>query len=166
MKSFELADTSEHISLKAAQAGARLMPPNTVFIVVRGMILAHSFPVVLAAREMAFNQDIKAVSPGPHLIGRFLAYWFVANSNRLLRKVTEATHGTQKLDMENLLGMPFGLPPLTEQEGIVARQSAIADQLKQEALSLSGLHALKFGLMDDLLTGRVRVTPLLEDAAP
>ena len=166
MKAFELSDTSEHINVGAAQSGSRLMPPKTVFIVVRGMILAHSFPVVLATRAMAFNQDIKAVSPGPRVDGRFLAHWFVANSDRFLRKVTEATHGTKKLDMENLLGMPIGLPPLAEQDRTVARQKAIDDQLEYEALSLSKLQTLKSGLMDDLLTGRVRVTPLLEAAAP
>ncbi len=166
MKAFELADTSEHISLKATSASSRLMPPDTVFIVVRGMILAHSFPVVLASRAMAFNQDVKAVSCGPHLSGRFLAHWFVANSDHFLRKVTEATHGTKKLDMENLLGMPIGVPPLSEQAEIVARQSAVADRLNQEALSLSGLNAVKSALMDDLLTGRVRVSPLLTAEHP
>lgn len=166
MKAFELNDTSEHISFGAAQSGSRLMPSETVFIVVRGMILAHSFPVVLATVAMAFNQDIKAVSPGPRIDGRFLAHWFVANSDQFLRKVTEATHGTKKLDMENLLGMPMGVPPISEQDGIVARQKSIDDRLENEALSLSKLQTLKSGLMDDLLTGRVRVTPLLEGAAP
>lgn len=165
MKAFELSDTSEHINLGAAQSGSRLMPPETVFIVVRGMILAHSFPVVLATRSMAFNQDIKAVSPGPRMDNRFLAHWFVANSDRFLRRVTEATHGTKKLDMESLLGMSIGLPPLAEQDRIVARQKAVDDLLEDEASSLSKLQTLKAGLMDDLLTGRVRVTPLLEAAA-
>lgn len=166
MKVFELSDTSEHISLGAAQSGSRLMPSETVFIVVRGMILAHSFPVMLATVAMAFNQDIKAVSPVPRMNIRFLAHWFVANSDRFLRKVTEATHGTKKLDMENLLGMPIGVPPLDEQDGIVARQKAFDDRLENEALSLSKLRILKSGLMDDILTGRVRVTPLLDESAP
>lgn len=163
MKAFELSDTSEHISFGAAQSGSRLMPPETVFIVVRGMILAHSFPVVLGTVAMAFNQDIKAVSSGPTMNSQFLAHWFVANSDLFLRKVTEATHGTKKLDMENLLGMPIGVPPIAEQDGIVARQKAIDDRLENEALSLSKFQTLKSGLMDDLLTGRVRVTPLLTE---
>lgn len=161
MKSFEMSDTSEHLSLTAAKVGSRVMPAETVFIVVRGMILAHSFPVVLASKPMAFNQDVKAVTAGQRLSGRFLAHWFVANSGYFLRKVTEATHGTKKLDMENLLGTPIGLPPLTEQIAIIERESAIDRQCKDESSYLLQLLALKAGLTDDLLTGRVRVTSLL-----
>jgi type I restriction enzyme S subunit len=161
MKSFEMSDTSERISLKAAKIGSRVMPAETVFIVVRGMILAHSFPVVLASKPMAFNQDVKAVTAGQRLSGRFLAHWFVANSGQFLRKVTEATHGTKKLDMDNLVGMPIGLPPLTEQVAIVEREAALDRQGKDESSYLRQLIALKAGLTDDLLTGRVRVTALL-----
>lgn len=165
MKSFEMSDASEHISVKAAQLGSRVMPADTVFIVVRGMILAHTFPVVLGRQPMAFNQDVKAVTAGTQLSGRFLAHWFVANSNHFLRKVTEATHGTKKLDMGGLLSMPIGVPALVEQHAIIERQAAINRQFTDESLYLAQLRALKTGLMDDLLTGRVRVTPLLAEAA-
>lgn len=162
MKSFELNDTIEHVSAAAANSGSRLMPAGTVFIVVRGMILAHSFPVVLAAGPMAFNQDVKAISAGAQLDPRFLAYWLVANTDGFLRKVTEATHGTKKLDMENLVGFPIGLPSLQEQAAITARLEAVSDKYATETEYLSQLSEMKTGLMDDLLTGRVRVTPLLE----
>lgn len=165
MKSFEMSDASEHISVKAAQLGSRVMPADTVFIVVRGMILAHTFPVVLGRQPMAFNQDVKAVTAGPHLSGRFLAHWFVANSSHFLRKVTEATHGTKKLDMGDLVSMPIGVPALVEQHAIIERQAAINRQFTDESLYHAQLKALKTGLMDDLLTGRVRVTPLLAEAA-
>lgn len=166
MKSFEMSDTSEHISERAADLGSRVMPAETIFIVVRGMILAHSFPVVLSCRKMAFNQDIKAVTSGPSLNARFLAHWFVANSNNFLRKVTEATHGTKKLDMDDLVNMRIGVPDLSEQSAIVQRQEATDNQISDESLYLEQLRALKAGLMDDLLTGRVRVTPLLTHPEP
>ena len=165
MKSFEMGDTTEHISLKAAQLGSRVMPAETVFIVVRGMILAHTFPVVLGIQPMAFNQDVKAVSASTGLSSRFLAHWFVANADNFLRKVTEATHGTKKLDMDDLIHMPIGLPTLAEQHAIIERQAAVDLQCTDEALYLAQLRALKSGIMDDLLTGRVRVTPLLEEGA-
>lgn len=162
MKSFELSDTMEHVSAAAASSGSRLMPAGTVFIVVRGMILAHSFPVVLATVPMAFNQDVKAISAAEQLNPRFLTYWLVANTDGFLRKVTEATHGTKKLDMENLVGFPIGLPSLREQTAIVARLDAVSSKYTMEADYLSQLSEMKTGLMDDLLTGRIRVTPLLE----
>ena len=54
MKIFSLHDTQDHISERAIADGARYAPSGAVFIVVRGMILAHTFPVCLAARPMAF----------------------------------------------------------------------------------------------------------------
>ena len=43
MKQFEL-HRIDTITGDAVAAGARLMPTGTVFIVIRGMILAHTFP--------------------------------------------------------------------------------------------------------------------------
>lgn len=53
-------------------------------------------------------------------------------------------------------------PLYEEQVEISARVSAISTRLNSEAEQLEKLRQQKNGLMDDLLTGRVRVTPLLE----
>ncbi len=52
-------------------------------------------------------------------------------------------------------------PPADEQREIALRATALADELCAEQEQLAALGSLKIGLMDDLLTGRVRVTPLL-----
>jgi type I restriction enzyme S subunit len=119
MKRFRICDTLEHITALAARAGSRIMPSETAFIVVRGMILAHTFPVCLSSRSLAFNQDIKAVRGKAGLTTRYLAHWFVGNAHRFLRKATEATHGTKKLDMGDLGRMVIAIPPPTEQNRIV-----------------------------------------------
>lgn len=54
--------------------------------------------------------------------------------------------------------------PLLEQTEIRSRVSALLQRLDSEKGLLVKLHTQKSGLMDDLLTGRVRVTPLLKDA--
>lgn len=58
------------------------------------------------------------------------------------------------------------VPPLLEQEAIARAYSALEQRLLSEEDLLSKFLKEKSGLMDDLLTGRVRVTPLLEAAAP
>ena len=60
MKVPRLRDSIDHITPKAVKDGARLLPAGAILVVVRGMILAHSFPVARAERSLAFNQDIKA----------------------------------------------------------------------------------------------------------
>jgi type I restriction enzyme S subunit len=158
MKAPELSDTSEHVTEEAVQAGSRLMPNETVFIVVRGMILAHTFPVCLCSRPFAFNQDIKAVRARCPLTHRFLAHWFAANEASFLRKATEATHGTKKLDTGELHRTRIGVPSPEEQSAILDRIEAIDADISAEEASHRKLSFLKSGLMDDLLTGRVRVS--------
>ncbi|NYE61096.1 type I restriction enzyme S subunit [Duganella sp. 1224] len=55
-------------------------------------------------------------------------------------------------------------PPFEEQSAIVDRVRASDGRIRAEDESLEKLKAFKAGLMDDLLTGRVRVIPLLAEA--
>jgi type I restriction enzyme S subunit len=157
MKMLVLSDTSEHITEEAVQGGSRLMPSETVFIVVRGMILARTFPVCLSSRPFAFNQDIKAIRGRAALSNRFLAQWFAANSSMFLRRATEATHGTKKLDTPDLLRVHIGIPRPEEQAMIVERIESLDSDLSNETAIRSKLTQVKSGLISDLLTGRVRV---------
>jgi type I restriction enzyme S subunit len=55
------------------------------------------------------------------------------------------------------------MPPKPEQERILSCLAAGDSRLEAEVKSASVLRDLKSGLMDDLLKGRVRVTPLLAE---
>ena len=157
MKQFEL-----HQSIDTITAGTRLMPTGTVFIVVRGMILAHTFPVGVSTTDVAFNQDVKAIIPKQRLMGRYLAYWLSSNSHQFLKLATTATHGTKRFDMDELQAVSIGAPMLNEQRLIVSKfdeQQSIIERLQSLTAKLQ---AEKRGLMQDLLTGDRRVTALLE----
>lgn len=54
---------------------------------------------------------------------------------------------------------------IEEQQRLEVSLEASEVRIKQEKLTLQKLRSEKVGLMDDLLTGRVRVTPLLAEAA-
>jgi len=157
MKSFFLNDTQLHLTRQAALWGSRIMAKNTVFIVVRGMILAHSFPVVLSGADFSFNQDIKAVIGRKGVSNRFLAYWFVANTDAILKKTTESTHGTKRFDLKDLCSMQIGIPSDVEQQHIIDRLDTLEDKIDMEALREEKLKLQKLGLMQDLLTGKVAV---------
>jgi type I restriction enzyme S subunit len=157
MKVFEMSDTIEHVTEEAAITGSKIMPPETTFIVVRGMTLAHTFPVCLSTRPFAFNQDIKGVRGREDLNTRFLAHWFAAKTSAFLRKATEATHGTKKLDSKELYRAYIGVPEPMEQDAIVQRIEGVDLNIQVEETQLGKLRHLRSGLMTDLLTGRVRV---------
>ena len=52
-------------------------------------------------------------------------------------------------------------PQIDEQEEITKRLLAASDRYRDEQEKLSKMREMKSGLIDDLLSGRVRVTPLL-----
>ena len=163
MKVFDLENTLEMITKKGALAGSKVVPKGSILIIVRGMILAHTFPVAYLARDMAFNQDIKAIIPNDNICGRYLAYWFLANSSNLLRLTTTATHGTKRLDTNELLEFSLSLPSKIEQNQIILLLDKLQYDIEISKEYLKKLIAKKTGLMQDLLTGKVRVTELLKD---
>lgn len=70
-----------------------------------------------------------------------------------------------KITQTSLRSLRFRKPALTEQRVIAARISSFERRKIAESTNVDNLRLLKAGLMDDLLTGRVRVTPLLEHEA-
>ena len=157
MKASRLHDSIDHITSKAVADGARLAPAGTVLIVIRGMILAHSFPVGRAERSLAFNQDIKAVIAGADVDSNFLLYWLMANAQKLRGLTTESTHGTKRLPTEMLFRELVACPPPLEQEAIadaLTDADALIESLEQ---LLTKKRQIKKGTMQELLTGRKRL---------
>lgn len=77
-----------------------------------------------------------------------------------------APQSAQKnINLQDLRPLPIAFPSCDEQDAIAERYEAADTRLSAEVNTASNLRQLKSGLMDDLLTGRVRVTPLLEAAA-
>lgn len=135
LKLERLADTIDHITGLAVESGnATLVPSGTVLVVVRGMILARTFPVVEAVVPMAINQDLKGVIPLEGLSGRFLAWLLRGTADESLLRLDEAGHGTKALRMDAWTSMRLPVPPTDE-------QSAIADFLERETGKLDALKA-------------------------
>ena len=157
MKVVRLTDGVDHISQQAVVDGARVAPPGAVLVVVRGMILAHSFPVAVADRSLAFNQDIKAVVPTDQVDSDFLLYWLISNAQRLRSLTTESTHGTRRLPMESLFAEVVLLPGMAEQRKVARAMrdmDALIESLEQ---LLAKKRHLKQGAMQELLTGKKRL---------
>lgn len=70
----------------------------------------------------------------------------------------------KRINLGNLRRIGIALPSIFEQDLIVERLQAAQQQVEIAALEHQKLRGEKSGLMDDLLTGRVRVTPLLAEA--
>jgi type I restriction enzyme S subunit len=122
MKVDRIEDSQDHVSSKAlAETRLPLVAKNSLLVVVRGMILVHSFPVAVTAREVTLNQDMKSFTPYIDRLTDFLALALKGFKPEILALVARSTHGTCKLESEKLFGFKFGLPPMAEQHRILAR---------------------------------------------
>lgn len=157
MKWFDLKATTDYLTPAGVVAGSKVAPPSATYIVVRGMILAHTFPVSQMPTPAAFNQDVKAVDPGPELLPRFLAYWFKAHSDAFLRLVGESTHGTKKLDLPDLRLFPMNPPSLAEQARIVEILHSLDAQIGSTEQIIEKLRLQRIGLVDHFVDAASRV---------
>ena len=99
LKASDLFDAIDHVNPVVLQdTTLRLMPADTVAIVVRGMILAHTFPVARLRVPCTINQDMKALLPKGGLDPAFLAHALRSQSSQILASVSTAGHGTKRLD--------------------------------------------------------------------
>ncbi|NUT88435.1 restriction endonuclease subunit S [Pseudomonas corrugata] len=81
-----------------------------------------------------------------------------------------ATHtlgvAVQGINLRDVRRIPIALPSALEAKAIADEIQSQEQRLESESLSAAKVRRVKAGLMDDLLTGRVRVTPLLESMQP
>ena len=80
--------------------------------------------------------------------------------DELFKSVTGSKQGNLK--NSNILDIYIALPNIEEQQKINQEISNIEDLLQKEKINLSKQKSLKTALMQDLLTGKVRVNNLLE----
>lgn len=157
MKRSRLWNTVDHVTVKALGNGTRLAPAHSLLLVVRGMILAHTFPVARAEVPLAFNQDIKALVPRQDVDSDFLLWWLTANESLLLGITTESTHGTKRVPMDGLYALAIHLPELPEQRAIAAALSDVDALLGGLDRLIAKKRDLKQAAMQQLLTGQTRL---------
>ena len=149
MKLSILADTTEHISEAAVENGAKIAPSGTIFVVVRGMILAHTFPVCRSTNEMAFNQDVRAIIPDEQIHPAFLHAWFEWAAPRYLQLVSESSHGTKRLETSQLLR--HEVPCISEeQQNEVMKPIFIVDR---ELVSVNSRQHQLLSMKNHILSG-------------
>jgi len=113
-----IGDAQEHLSDEGRKE-ATVVGAGSLLIVIRGMILAHSFPLGITTRDVAFNQDMKALVPSePHSV-EYVFHWFRWAQGKILSFISDSSHGTKRLAMEDLFSMKIPKPSRKEQSRFV-----------------------------------------------
>ena len=152
MRNGFILDTEDHISQEALEnSSSRLVPQNSVLVVVRSGILKHTLPIALNTVPVAINQDMKALICNSDVHPSYLAYAVKYKSKKLLQRVRGTTADNIPLDELKALTIP--VPALSEQKRIAAildRADAIRRK-RQQALQLSDefLRALFLDMFGD-----------------
>jgi type I restriction enzyme S subunit len=149
MKRAYIDDAEDHISPAAIEdSAAKLIPSGSLLFVVRGMILAHSFPVALTTREVTINQDMKALVPVVPETREFLLRACWAARPRVLARVERSSHGTCRLGTEVVEQLAIPVPPLAEQARIVKKADSLMAMLDELSVKQSRTKELASKLVD------------------
>lgn len=131
-------------------------PAGTIAIT----IAANIADTAILARSMFFPDSVVGAMVAPEHNIRFVEL-SIRRAKRTLD--ARAPQSAQKnINLQDLRPLLLAVPSRSEQDAIATRYDAIQARLEAEQITVDKLRQQKSGLMDDLLTGRVRVTPLLE----
>lgn len=147
------------------ESSCSLLPEGTVLVAMYGgweQIGRTALLAVPAATNQAISalvlQSVKTV---PEFVLRALQH-----GRPRWQGVAASTRKDPNITKADVLAFQLPLPAPDEQREIAHKVQASLERLESEEDTLAKLQQQKSALMDDLLTGRVRVTPLLEAAAP
>ncbi|MGZ8338606.1 MAG: restriction endonuclease subunit S [Telluria sp.] len=122
MKRFVLHDSIDHVTEEALEATSlRQHPVDSVLVVVRGMILAHTFPVAINAVPVTVNQDMKVLRATGRVSAKYLAWMLRGLQPLILSLAEESAHGTKALRTEQWANQPVPVPSPREQVELVAQ---------------------------------------------
>lgn len=116
--------------------------------------------------EAYINQHIALVRPDTAAINpRFVGHYMAGHVAQTYISKLNDPGAKAGLNLPTIRGLPTAVPKRSEQDQIATRLDEADRRVENASKELKKLRKLKAGLMDDLLSGRVRVTSLLEQPA-
>jgi type I restriction enzyme, S subunit len=144
--------TLEYITdMGLKNSASHLIPKHTLITSTRMALgKAVTFNV-----DVAINQDLKAIFTAKDTDTIFLYYWFELNEARIAEMGSGST--VMGISLGDLRKIPFSKPILPEQIAITTILSDMDAEIAALDAKLSKAHQIKQGMMQELLTGRIRL---------
>ncbi len=152
LKSIRLSSTEESITKTGLiNSSSKLVPAGTVILATR---MAVGKAVVFDC-DVTINQDLKAFYPKEKLNNKFLLQWYLYKSKYIASLGTGST--VKGIRVDDLKLLTIAVPPYDEQIIIANKIEGIEVLLNHKIAKIQKMTSLKKALMQDLLTGKVRV---------
>ena len=134
-----------------AGSAANLIDAGSVLFVVRGMILAHSFPVAISGVPLTINQDMKALTLRKPEMAEYILRALKGLKPEMLKRVQRSSHGTCRLEGADYSDFLVPISPLAEQRRIVSKVNELMRVCDLLETSLTTTVATRCRLLDALL---------------
>jgi type I restriction enzyme S subunit len=119
-----LYDSSLTISDEGLKAGSRIAPSGSTLLLVRGSGLFNHIPICFAERDVAFNQDVKAIVAKQGIDPLYLHYTLEMHRRKLADNLDVTGIGAGKFDTSFIKGLSFVQREYAEQVEIGRLASA------------------------------------------
>ena len=151
-KSKYLSETANKITeLGLNNSSAKILPIGALLFCSRATI----GEVKIANCEVATNQGFKSIVTSAGVNNEWLYYWLVQNKVTFIEKAIGSTFlEISKKDMKNI---EIALPSTEEQKAIAQVLSDMDAEIEALEEKLEKVKTIKQGMMQELLTGRIRL---------
>ena len=152
-------DTIEHISTEAVEkTNLKVHPTGTFLLAITGLEAAGTRGACgIVGSPAATNQSCMAIYPTSDLGNDFLFHYYVFRGNELALNYCQGTK-QQSYTAKLVKLLPIDLPPTTdEQTAIAAILSDMDTEIAALEEKLAKARRIKQGMMQELLTGRIRL---------
>lgn len=136
-------DSKHRVTETGLQSGGKLALAGSILLLVRGSILHQKIQVGIAERDLAFNQDVKALSVKDNILEPwYLLFWFMSQRQKLLGLVENTGIGAGKLDTKVLQDLVIRVPPKEERQRILSFGKSLDDKIELNLQMNTTLEAL------------------------
>lgn len=160
----EIYFTENHITLKGLnKSNARYYPINSIVIALAGQGKTRG-TVAITKIKLTSNQSIAAIVPNEEKVFHTYLFNYLNSKYENLRSSSSGA-GRAGLSLKILSDYNILLPQLQEQQRIAETIESVRNEIKAEYKMINKLKDEKTALMQDLLTNKVSVEPLLQKEA-
>ena len=137
------------------ETNIKFIDSGHILIVIRGMILAHSFPCAINTMPVTFNQDMKAIKLNSQLVPLYVLQCLKELKRGILKEISNSGHGTKKLDKKSMEKIFIPMPSLNHQEKFAEIATQVESQKQIMRAHLAELDTLFASLQHRAFNGEL-----------